>query len=398
MGKSGEPPAILLGGRETAVPTCRSLGRAGIQVIAIGGPRDPVRHSRYCSRYVEIGEGEDVEAQWLAALLANPSPGALIPVSDHGVELVARNWETLLARGYLNLECGNGATLDMLDKNRAYEIAQGAGVPTPGFAFLRDPADIDSALERLRMPCGIKPLEGHLFRERTGLHDKVIPFDDEEEFARLARPWLRDGLGLMATEIIGGEDDQIVSLLTCMDENCEPLFTFTNRKLRQDPPHFGVGCYVRHEEEPEVAELALRFLHAADFKAVAHVEFKRDPRDGLLKLIECNPRINLAIELLIASGFDLPLLIYRRLCGEAPPELGLKRSGLHLWHPVPDLRSMRAQRREGELTVWRWLRSLLHRQRFTVFAADDPWPSIVVNLQTVGDALGRRFRRLLRRS
>jgi predicted ATP-grasp superfamily ATP-dependent carboligase len=387
-------PAVLLGGRETAVPVCRSLGRAGISVIAIGEPRDPVRYSRYCSRYVEVGDCDDIESRWLEALLEDPAPGVLVPVSDHGVELVARHREELVARGYVPFEAVDAVSLEMLDKSRSYEIASGAGVPTPRFAIMRTPADIDPALERLAMPCGIKPLEGHLFRERTGLNEKVIPVEDGKQLARLAGPWLDAGLGLMATEVIGGSDDRIHALFTYLDENGEPLFAFTNRKLRQDPPHFGVGCYVKHEEEPEVVELGLRFLRAAGLRGVAHVEFKRDPRDGRFKLIECNPRINLSIELLIASGLDLPQLIYRRACREAPPQMTRKRSGLHLWHPVPDLRSMRMQGRAGELTVWRWLRSLLHRQRFTVFAADDPRPSLVVNLRTFGDALRRRIRRL----
>jgi D-aspartate ligase len=396
MTGAGELQAILLGGKETAVPVCRSLGRAGIPVLALGAARDPVRYSRYCSRYIEVEDGEGMEREWLQRLLSKPTPGVLMPVSDHGVELVARNREALVACGYLPFETGDGASLEMLDKSRSYEIATGAGVPTPRFAILRDPADVDGALDRLAFPCGIKPLEGHLFRERTGLNEKVIPVEDEEEFARLAEGWLRDGLGLMATEIVAGPDDGIYALFTELDEHGEPSFTFTNRKLRQDPPHFGVGCYVKHEESPEVVELGLRFLRAAGLRGVAHVEFKRDPRDGRFKLIECNPRFNLSIELLIASGLDLPLFLYRRLRGEATPQLAVRRSELHLWHPVPDLRSLRVQRRAGELTVARWIRSLLHRQRFTLLAADDPRPSFAVNAQTLAGFAARRARRLRR--
>lgn len=392
---SADLPAVILGGRETAVPVCRSLGRAGIAVVAVGGRRDPIRHSRYCQRYLEVDEdGEDLEARWLERLLASPLPGVLIPVSDHGVELVARNRERLVDHGYVPFPVGEGASLKMLDKSSSYEIAAAAGVPTPRFSILRDRDDLGPALERLRPPCGIKPLEGHLFRERTGSSEKVIPVESAADFERLAGPWLRDGLGLMATEIVGGLDDRIYALFTYLDDRGEPVFTFTNRKLRQDPPHFGVGCYVKQEPAPEVEELGLRFLHAAGMRGVAHVEFKRDPRDGEFKLIECNPRINLSIELLVASGVDLPLLVYRRLRGEPDPPLHPRRDGLHLWHPIPDLRSLRVQRRAGELTAWRWLRSLLHRQRFTLFAAADPKPSLIANAHVVGDAIARRTHRL----
>lgn len=393
-GRPADLPAVILGGRETAVPVCRSLGRAGIPIVAIGDRRDPIRHSRYCGRYLEVDEdGEDLGAIWLERLLASPIPGVLIPVSDHGIELVARNREALIEHGYVPFPVGDGASLKMLDKSGSYEIAAAAGVPTPRFSILRDPGDLGPALEQLLPPCGIKPLEGHLFRERTGSSEKVIPVEDAAEFERLAGPWLREGLGLMATEIVGGSDDRIYALFTYLDERGEPVFTFTNRKLRQDPPHFGVGCYVKQEAAPRVEELGLRFLRAAGMRGVAHVEFKRDPRDDEFKLIECNPRINLSIELLVASGVDLPLLIYRRLQGEPDPPLRQRRDGLRLWHPIPDLRSLRVQRRAGELTVGRWARSLMHRQRFTLFAADDPKPSLVANAQLLGDAIVRRARR-----
>jgi D-aspartate ligase len=37
---------------------------------------------------------------------------------------------------------------------------------------------------------------------------------------------------------------------------------------------------------PEVAEAGLRFLRAIGPRGMAHAEFKRDSRDGELKLIE----------------------------------------------------------------------------------------------------------------
>jgi predicted ATP-grasp superfamily ATP-dependent carboligase len=117
---------------ETAVPVCRSLGRGGVPVIAYGHPDDPVRHSRYCSRFVETrGAGEDAERGWLEALCAEPA-AVLAPCSDKWVELIAHNREALAERGHVPLFGCDEASLAMLDKGRAYEIAERAGVPMPG--------------------------------------------------------------------------------------------------------------------------------------------------------------------------------------------------------------------------------------------------------------------------
>jgi predicted ATP-grasp superfamily ATP-dependent carboligase len=390
-------PAVILGGRETAVPVCRSLGRAGVPVIALGEAEDPIRDSRYCTRFVEVQDGDGLERRWLEVLRSEPIQGALIPVSDHGAELVSHNREELVRRGYVPFEANDDAVLAMLDKGRSYEIAARAGVPIPATVVLRDADDLRATAD-FAFPCGIKPLEGHLFRERTGIQDKVVVVDSHDELVARAEPWLRAGDELMITELVGGPDDQIYALFTYLDERGKPLFTFTNRKLRQDPPHFGVGSYVCHEERPEVVDLGLRFLSAAGMRGLAHVEFKRDPRDGRFKLIECNPRFNLSIGLLTACGLDLPLFTYRRLVGEPVPPLEIERPGLHLWHPVPDLRAARQLREEGDLTWPAWLRSLLHRQRFTLLARDDPRPSLVANARTVRGWVSRRARRRRRAS
>lgn len=391
---SGAQPAIVLGGMETAVPVCRSLGRGGVPVIAYGHPQDPVRHSRYCKRYVETrGVGEEAEREWLEALLAEPASSVLVPCSDKWVELIAHNREALQERGHVPLFGCDEASLTMLDKGRAYEIAKRAGVPIPGFALLHEPADIEPALERVPLPFGIKPLEGHVFRERTGLLDKVIRVEGRDRFRELAGKWLGEGLGLMATEIVPGPDDLLYSVFYYLDESGEPLVSFSNRKIRSDPPHFGVGCYAVEEQAPELIELGRRFLAETGMRGIAQLEYKRDPRDGQFKLLECNPRFHLTIELVIACGLDVPLYAYKRLQGEDPPQPIQSRSGLRLWHPLPDYRAFRVLREEGELTLGGWLRSIAHRQRFTVFAADDPWPSVVVNARTVGHFAGKRVRR-----
>jgi predicted ATP-grasp superfamily ATP-dependent carboligase len=96
-----------------------------------------------------------------------------------------------------------------------------------------------------------------------------------------------------------------------------------------------------------------------------------------LKLIECNHRFNLGVGQLCAAGFDLPLLAYERALGRPGPKLDEVRYGVRLWHPVPDFRAFLDYRRAGELSTWQWLRSLAHRQSFSLWAIDDPLPSLL---------------------
>jgi len=53
------------------------------------------------------------------------------------------------------------------------------------------------------------------------------------------------------------------------------------------------------------------------------------------------------------------------------------RSGVRLWYPVEDFKAFLQLRRQGELTLWRWVKSVLHRQTLPYFRWRDPWPSVV---------------------
>src|SRR5206468_5965524 len=89
-------PAILLGGRETAVPVARSLAAAGVPVHAVGRREDPLRYSRACATYT-IVDGADVQPAWLEWLAERREPGVILPSCDDALELVAGHRAELVA-------------------------------------------------------------------------------------------------------------------------------------------------------------------------------------------------------------------------------------------------------------------------------------------------------------
>jgi predicted ATP-grasp superfamily ATP-dependent carboligase len=62
--------------------------------------------------------------------------------------------------------------------------------------------------------------------------------------------------------------------------------------------------------------MGLQLLKALDWFGVAMVEFKLDPRDGIPKLMEINPRFWGSLALAIAAGVNFPLLLLRMSRGE----------------------------------------------------------------------------------
>lgn len=384
------PPAVIIGGSLNVVSVARSLDRAGIPVHALGSSKSAVRHSRSCGGFTDIGSGAGVQERSLDWLTRRGPRGAvLLPCDDDGLELIARHRTELCELGYLPFEADDEVVLAMLDKDRTYERARRIGVPVPRTVSVRSESDLAAAVESVDFPCALKPVHAHLFARRYGYATKAFTVRDRGELERRFAELLPLGIEMLVTEIVPGGEDQFYGYYSYLDADGEPLFHVTKRKLRQQPPIFGVGCYHVTCREPSVAEAGLRFLQGVGVRGLANVEWKRDARDDRLKLIECNHRFTAINELLRIAGLDLALLAYNRLTGRPDPPLDGFRTGMRLWLPGQDFRAFLGLRRRGELSFPAWLQSIAHRQHLPVFQWRDPRPTVGYNLSRMSRSLRR---------
>ena len=375
-GALDDPPAVVLGGTVTALSVARSLWEAGVQVHVLDRRDSPARMSRQRASFVDVG-GPDMQDRMLDWLETAPEGAVVLAGSDDGLELIARHGAELARSGLRPMETDGEVLLAMLDKQRTYEIAEAHGIGTPKTIRLRSVADAEEVAGELSYPCLLKPNHAHLFRLRTKSDAKaIIAASPEELVGELKR---LEGLGveMLLTEVICGVDDEFVSYYSYIDEEGTPLLRFTKRKIRQYPPGFGIGTFHATTHDPEVAEEGRRFFEAAGLRGLGNVEFKRDGRDGRLKLIECNARFTASNELIRRSGVDLARFSYDRLLGRPTPEVSSYRDDLHLWEPVNDTRAFLVYRRRGELSLPEWARSVARRQVFPVARLSDPLPAIV---------------------
>jgi D-aspartate ligase len=248
------------------------------------------------------------------------------------------------------------------------------------------------AVEEIGFPCALKPVHAHEFRRVFDGKGFVADcWSDLEEFFRLSE-WA--GIEMLVTEMVRGPD-RYQSGNCYLDERGEALLMFTKQKLRQYPITFGAGVYHVMDWDEEVAELTLHFGRAVGLRGLVNVEFKRDSRDGRLVLIECNHRFTGSTALHLAAGLDVPLFVYSRLTGGPLPHVGRPyKEGATLWYPLDDFRAFREYRRRGEMTTFRYLRSVARPQHFSVASVSDPAPLLLAVLPRVR-GLWRRIRRRL---
>lgn len=367
-----KPPAVLLGGENTAVSAARSLARIGVEVHGLGDTRDPVRYSRACAHFADVGSKAGVEERYMEWLKDGPRGAVVLPCYDDGLETIARNRDTLLEWGYRPVEANDDVVFAMIDKERTYELARGLDVAAPRTAGL---AEGDEGVGDLQYPLALKPVRSHLFARHFG-DTKLFVVEDPAQLHERLDQTRALGIEMLAIELIPGPDSAIHTYYTYLDEEGEPLYHFTKRKVRQWPVRFGLACYQHTTWEPAVAEVGFRFCRGIGIRGIGTVEFKEDARDGRLVLIECNPRLTGSNELVRNCGIEVAEIAYRRLVGAPVPPVRGYRRAVYEWYPIEDVRAMLAYRRDGELTFGAWVRSLLRRQHFPMLSRDDPLPSL----------------------
>jgi len=385
------PPVLLLNGGVVALSVARSLGKKGIKVYALDIPENYGRYSKYSNR-IQYNGGKSIEdwVYWLTGKALEKLRGSVIfPVSDPIIEMVSR-YRKQLSDHYILPEINDNLMLSLLDKAETYKIAEKIGVPAPKVWCVNSEEDILGIMSSLSFPCALKPRFSHEFKGHNFLKKIFIVNNQQEllsEFKFLNELGQKNNFraDLIVTELIPGiGENQFQSYYSYFDENGIPLMSFTKRKLRQYPIYSGYGTYQTVGDwNPKVAELGLKFMQGANYFGLGNVEFKLDPRDGILKLMECNTRLTTATELIVSSGFNISLFIYNRLVGKELPPYDNYRKETTLIRPVRDFLSFWNARKENNSTWRSYLKSISKKHSYEVFSWKDLMPWIMLGLHFI---------------
>lgn len=399
MSQTVRPPVIVAGGAANALFIGRSLGALGVQVYGLG-----VHPAAAASRFVHpipVPGGDEPEEIWAEYLLgprSEPLHGAvLVAGSDVGISVLARHRAALLERFRLDISDVD-AQLGLLDKLSTYRWATAADVPTPRYWRVGSAEELEHQRDEYVYPLIVKPLLSHRYQAKLPSGGKFRVAADLDELRRVHREVTDAGLAVMLTEQIPGPDTLLCSYNTYLDESGSPTFDFTKRTLRRYPPGMGLGSHHLSDWNPEVKEVAMRLFKHVGLVGMANAEFKRDTRDGELKLIECNARFTDAATLWGAAGFDMARHVYHRILGD-PTELpATYRPGQRMVYPFNDARAFRILYARGELSLGAWLRDMTQPQVWPFFRLDDPAPALAKARSRVAPFVRARRRALTHRT
>lgn len=385
-----KPPAIVLGHGLTVLGTIRGLGRRGIRSYCLGPQPQFVARSRW---YRTLGEANlpDMETsadQMLRGLHFDRA--VLIPCTDRWVRAVAGLPDDLHYR-YPSAVPPLSAVDQFVDKQRFSELLRKHEVPQPMTLPLRSESDLSSAdLSKLEQGF-LKPTDSQAF----GGHfkKKAFSFSTRDEAVARFREASAAGFDVILQEYIPGPTTEHFFLDGFVDREGTFKGWFARRRLRMFPPKFGNSTYlvsVPLEEMRDGVESLRRLLTAVRYRGIFSAEFKRDPRDGRLKLLEINARPWWFVGFAVDCGVNVVHMAYLDALELPVPEAKTFPAGVHFVFTGYDGMACRELRAEGKLGLlqwgWQWLTA---KQALCVWY--DPWPS----LQAWGIRIGRSLRRRL---
>jgi len=127
-------------------------------------------------------------------------------------------------------------------------------------------------------------------------------------------------------------------------------------------------------EHPLIMELGLSLLRSLNWVGVGMVEFKIDPRDGIPKLMEVNPRFWGSLQLAIASGVDFPCLLLRMARRENFEPVLRYKVGKHFrWFLLGDILHFLNNPNRFHLHP-SFFRFFAPNTSYDIFSKDDPLP------------------------
>jgi len=289
----------------------RSLGRRGIPVIV--GERTmwaPALWSRYAARRYLYPSARLRTERFLARLqqiVAREKVRVLLPMEEETLLIILRRRDAI--DGSVAIPFAAPEKIERIrDKAQLFQLASSLGVPMPTTWYPETADEVAEIGRRAGFPLVVKP------RVSTGAVGLRYVRDAgelsaawAEVHARFPRPIVQDyipeGGGAFGASVLAGPQG-------------ERLASFVHRRLREYPVTGGASTLRVSVRDPELIEFTFRILESVEWSGVAMAEFRRDPRDGLPKLIEVNARFWGALNLAIQAGVDFPFLLYRMALGE----------------------------------------------------------------------------------
>ena len=379
---AGEWPVVILSGGVTGLGVLRAFSRRGVRAYVYPAVRDDlVCRSRWFAPLPgtqPLASAPKPSLDLLERVLRESglSQAYLCACSDDWNKVVAE----FVDRGstqFISVVPPRAALDTLQNKAHLAQLLQRLGVPMPNTRLIESPTDVSELPPSPETFYFLKPTDSQSFLARFGT--KGLRVRSVDEARRRLDEVLAAGMSVVLQEYIPGSFAEHYFVDGYVDRGGTIKALFPRRRLRIYPPDFGNSTFMVSVPLAEVAgavDTVRKVLAATAYRGIFSAEFKRDPRDGLFKLLEVNARPWWFIDFAVRAGVDVCRMAYDDALGRPVPQLDHYRVGAKCIYPYYDFFAMQPLVKQGRARWRHWPGDVLPALQ-PVGCWDDPLPGLV---------------------
>ncbi|AST93636.1 hypothetical protein BC6307_21395 [Sutcliffiella cohnii] len=274
----------------------RAFGKLGHEVINISSHRLNLSGvSKFSTRSIYINQYEE---EVLLKIIEENNVDILITCEEETMELVIKSKKISQVVECINpnMESFNVCR----DKYLTMQHALNNKVRIPKTYMAKSIDALNNYMDNLKdedFPIVIKP------RKSSGSRGIKICKNIDDYYSSISSIYSNYGLPMVQEYIPPGGDAIGASFLYYHGKE---VCHFVHRRIREYPVSGGPSTLCESIILPEAVKYGRELLKELNWHGVAMVEYKKDPRDGELVLMEINPRIWGSIQLPIYCGINIP--------------------------------------------------------------------------------------------
>ena len=257
------------------------------------------------------------------------------------------------------------------DKLETMRFCMENDIPCPKTYFgIKGPDD--SKLHNIAFPIVLKPRQGygaigfHRIETMDKLKDYIAEHMDQIEH-------------MIIQEYIPQTDIQYEAAVF-VDQNNAIKSAMVFEKNRWFPVDGGSSTLNTSVKDPDIVANCSRLLQGINWRGCADIDLIRDPRDGVAKVMEINPRMSGSAKIVLLSGVNLALQLLEMAVGEEVTDYFEYKTGVKLRCLYTDfLWFLKSKNRFRVKPSW----FDFHNTCEQVFSWDDPKPFFAFSVKSL---------------
>lgn len=367
---------IADGRARQSLPLIRAFRNLGCEVSALCASKLDVAYASRYTNYKLIGVCDNAREQetvsQIRSILECRKFDIVVPTSDFSARILSKNkiefsrYAAVASNDYDVFE-------KAADKLQTMKICMEQGIPCP--YTLTGAQNVETVLSsEIQFPIVVKPRIGYGaigFRKINNVDELKALFLELGEFAS----------DFVFQEYIPQTDIQYECAMF-IDNNNRAKTSLVFSKNRWFPVNGGSSTLNITVDRSDIVKSCSRLLQGINWRGAADIDLIQDPRDGVAKVMEINPRVSGSVKIAFDAGVDQARQMLELSLGDEVTYYNRYEVGRRLRCSQSDLMwFLKSPNRFKAKPSW----FSLYKTHDQIFTWSDPWPWFTFSLHCIKD-------------